>query len=96
MRRILSNLMCSVLAFYMWAAHAYCVDISFEPLSSRTLPSNFVKYLYQDSEGFVWIATNNGLARYDGRHTVSYGSRLEGYSFIYEIIEDVPHTASCH
>lgn len=92
MRRILSNLMCSVLAFYMWAAHAYCADISFEPLSSRTLPSNFVKYLYQDSEGFVWIATNNGLARYDGRHTVSYGSRLEGYSFIYEIIEDVPGT----
>ena len=92
MRRILSNLMCSVLAFYMWAAHAYCADISFEPLSSRTLPSNFVKYLYQDSEGFVWIATNNGLARYDGRHTVSYGSRLEGYSFIYEIIEDLPGT----
>lgn len=92
MRRILSNLMCSVLAFFMWAAHAYCTDISFEPLSSRTLPSNFVKYLYQDSEGFVWIATNNGLARYDGRHTVSYGSRLEGYSFIYEIIEDLPGT----
>lgn len=92
MRRILSNLMCSVLAFLMWAAHAYCNDISFEPVSSRALPSNFVKYLYQDSEGFVWIATNNGLARYDGRHTVSYGSRLEGYSFIYEIIEDVPGT----
>ena len=88
----MSNLMCSVLAFFMWAAHAYCTDISFEPLSSRTLPSNFVKYLYQDSEGFVWIATNNGLARYDGRHTVSYGSRLEGYSFIYEIIEDLPGT----
>ena len=90
MRRILADLMCSVLAFLMWAPSAYCNDVRFEQINSRSLPSNFVKYLYQDSEGLVWIATNNGLARYDGRHTVSYSSHLKDYSFIYEILEDAP------
>lgn len=30
------------------------------------LPSNEMTDIYQDDEGFVWIGTTNGLARYDG------------------------------
>lgn len=30
------------------------------------LPSNFVTSICQDSLGFIWIGTNNGLSRYDG------------------------------
>ena len=33
------------------------------------LPSNEVNHVYQDGDGYVWIATNNGLCRYDGLHT---------------------------
>ena len=33
---------------------------------SRGLPSNTVYNTFQDRDGFVWVGTENGLARYDG------------------------------
>ena len=30
------------------------------------LANNSVRYIYQDSKGFIWMATLNGLNRYDG------------------------------
>ncbi len=32
------------------------------------LENNFVRHIYQDSKGFLWMSTLNGLTRYDG-HT---------------------------
>lgn len=32
------------------------------------LPQSFISGLHQDRQGFVWIATRNGLARYDGHN----------------------------
>ncbi|MGQ2985436.1 ligand-binding sensor domain-containing protein [Flavobacterium sp.] len=31
------------------------------------LPQGFISAIVQDSKGFIWIGTRNGLARYDGR-----------------------------
>lgn len=31
------------------------------------LPQSFVSGLVQDADGFIWVGTRNGLARYDGR-----------------------------
>jgi signal transduction histidine kinase/DNA-binding response OmpR family regulator/ligand-binding sensor domain-containing protein len=45
-----------------------------QPFTSRTitiqhgLPDYYVTGLAQDRTGFIWIATRNGLARYDGRN----------------------------
>lgn len=36
------------------------------------LPSNQVQTLLQDSTGYIWIGTNNGLSRYDGYATVNF------------------------
>lgn len=36
------------------------------------LPSNEVYDLLQDSRGYIWIATDGGLARYDGVHLKTY------------------------
>jgi len=33
---------------------------------AQGLPSNEVYDIYQDSEGFLWFATDNGVVRYDG------------------------------
>ena len=40
--------------------------------ASDGLPSNHVRAIHQTSDGFLWIATNHGLARFDGREFVSY------------------------
>ena len=34
--------------------------------SEYGLPNTLVNDIYQDSRGFVWICTENGLARFDG------------------------------
>jgi ligand-binding sensor domain-containing protein/signal transduction histidine kinase len=38
------------------------------------LPSTGVTSIYQTKNGFVWIGTANGLARYDGRHILLFPS----------------------
>ena len=38
------------------------------------LLGNTVNELAQDAEGYIWMATNNGLTRYDGYSTVNYTS----------------------
>lgn len=45
----------------------------FKPLSTTiNFPTNEVRKLYQDSEGYIWISTYNGLLRYDGYSIVMY------------------------
>ena len=34
----------------------------------KGLPSNFCNRIIQDKKGFIWIATQNGLSRFDGKH----------------------------
>lgn len=48
-------------------------NVRFELFQNKQLPSNEVRKLYQDSEGYIWIPTYNGLARYDGYNVVNYG-----------------------
>ena len=36
------------------------------------LPSDMVGDILQDSRGFLWIGTNNGLSRYDGYALKNY------------------------
>jgi len=41
----------------------------------ENLTSNIVNYFYQDSYGFLWIATADGLNRYDGKNVKSFKNR---------------------
>jgi two-component sensor histidine kinase len=38
------------------------------------LPSSIVYDFYQDSKGFIWVATNGGLSKYDGFEFQTYSS----------------------
>lgn len=40
------------------------------------LPSDEVQKIYQDKEGFIWMATRYGLCRYDGYEVDVYKSNL--------------------
>lgn len=53
------------------------------------LPQSQVTHLSQDSKGFIWIATRNGISRFDGIEFVNY-FRKNGLpsNFVYNIIED--------
>jgi ligand-binding sensor domain-containing protein len=37
------------------------------------LSDNYIFSIYQDSFGYLWIGTANGLNRFDGKHFTSYG-----------------------
>ncbi|WP_461146721.1 hybrid sensor histidine kinase/response regulator transcription factor [Spirosoma pulveris] len=57
------------------------------------LPQGFVKSLIQDKRGFIWLATRDGLCRYDGVHFRIYThapqqARSLSFSSIYEIKDD--------
>lgn len=58
-----------LIVFFCFNEHvsAYQQQFNLDNYSiDRGLPSYFVKDVEQDSLGFLWIATDNGLARYDG------------------------------
>ena len=41
-------------------------------VENSDLSHNYVRAIIKDSDGFVWIATTNGLNRYDGHKTSVY------------------------
>ena len=67
-------------------------NLRFTPFPNRQLPSNEVRKLYQDSEGYIWIPTYNGLARYDGHNVVNYGfnnvTNKSFNSYLNAVVED--------
>lgn len=56
------------------------------------LPASYIFRIYQDSNGFLWISTYNGLSRFDGKEFVNYGYQ-EGMPHIIAdaIYEDKHH-----
>ena len=42
-----------------------------------SLPNSQVNDIYQDSRGFIWISTENGLARFDGRDFLTFHFRRD-------------------
>ncbi len=57
------------------------------------LPQGTVYATLQDSQGFVWFGTEDGLVRYDGReiHRYAYSPRIKDSlpgNFIFSIVED--------
>ena len=45
--------------------------------TESSLPNSRVNQIYQDSRGFVWISTENGLARFDGRDFLTFRYRRD-------------------
>ena len=61
--------------------------------TSDGIPNNSVRYMYQDSKGFLWLATLNGLSRYDGNSFLTFrpesGEKVSlADNRIYDLTED--------
>jgi len=60
-------------AFPFTLAFAQTEQFKFKHLTTREgLPSNCVNSILKDKDGFMWFATDNGLARFDGYIFKSY------------------------
>ncbi|MDR2057618.1 MAG: response regulator [Dysgonamonadaceae bacterium] len=58
--------------------------------NTNGLSNNQVEYIYKDSRGFMWFATNYGLNRYDGYDFVLYKSILgDSASIPYNAVRDI-------
>ena len=77
-----------VLLFFILPLLAIGQDVQLELLTSENGLSNpTIIDLEQDDEGFFWIATANGLNRYDGRSFVHFYDDQSGNSFVDAKIE---------
>lgn len=61
--------------------------------TSDGLPNNSVRNMYQDSKGFLWLATLNGLSRYDGNSFLTFRPEVKDRvsladNRIYSLAED--------
>src|SRR5580698_3304277 len=98
-----------LLAVLAWCVVAWCVvapvaraasdarPLVLEHLTTADgLPQGTVYTTLQDSQGFVWFGTEDGLVRYDGHEIVRYAysrnvsSSLPG-NFVWQIAEDAHH-----
>lgn len=65
-----------ILAFHSLAAY------NFKTISVKEgLTDNAIESIVQDSEGYMWFATNNGLNRYDGYDVSIWSLRNRGQNF---------------
>ena len=70
-------LFCILLTFFTISIESRANNfiLSSRHISTRDgLPGNTINEITQDPDGFIWIATNNGLSRYDGHSTVNYST----------------------
>jgi ligand-binding sensor domain-containing protein/anti-sigma regulatory factor (Ser/Thr protein kinase) len=66
------NLLFALLLFF---ANQYivCQEYIFEQFDTKNgLPSSEVYHVFQDSKGYIWFATDNGVSRYNGYDFTNY------------------------
>ena len=60
--------------YFCCGINVYSQTIPFQNFTSKNgLPQNFINDIYQDSHGFIWIASQVGVTRYDGYEFKTYG-----------------------
>lgn len=69
-------------------------QITFERIGKEQglIPGN-VNEILQDSTGFIWLATENGLCRFDGYNFINYNNRINdlyslSYNHVFSLLED--------
>jgi len=87
-------LVINLLIFYNFAISGS--KLEFERLNSNNgLSSEEIRNIFQDSEGYLWFLTREGLNQYDGYDIIVYGTGNEDMSFpspaFESITEDLEH-----
>jgi diguanylate cyclase (GGDEF)-like protein len=91
------GLLCLFLGVAVAQSAAETPPIVLEHLTTADgLPQGTVHVVLQDSQGFIWLGTEDGLVRYDGHELFryAYSPKAQGGlpgSFIQAIVEDAHH-----
>lgn len=94
MKTRLSSILLLFLFFIVSHRYAYCIELNFKNYSVENgLSSNTIFSIIQDSKGFIWIGTEDGLGRFDGYEFSNYHRKpKDPYSLInnhvYCLLED--------
>jgi signal transduction histidine kinase len=76
----------------------YCVGTSYGSPARRTirifttangLPDNTINDIQKDPEGFLWIATNKGIARFDGKNFFSFSTKNLKHFFEDNVVNEI-------
>ena len=79
-----------VVLYFLFSNTGRAQKIFFEQLTTAEgLPSDYVNCIFRDSKGFLWIGTDKGVCRYDGRRFY-YLDKDDGLpsNFVYSFAED--------
>ncbi|HRG54105.1 MAG TPA: two-component regulator propeller domain-containing protein, partial [Bacteroidia bacterium] len=60
------------ICFLILTLNNFAQELSFENLQLKGLPSSEVHQIAQDKDGFIWMATDAGLCKYDGNKLITY------------------------
>ncbi len=81
--RILLLSIFTVFAFWQTVYSEELFNFQFEKISHlENLPNNEILRLYQDSDGFIWIATTGGLYQFDGYELTEYRSNVYNFGLL--------------
>jgi len=83
-----------LIIYLLLSSYLFCQDIQFKHITiDDGLSQSTINCIFQDSKGFIWVGTENGLNRYDGynfsifKHEPSDSGSLSN-SWIWDIFED--------
>ncbi|MEN8157585.1 MAG: two-component regulator propeller domain-containing protein [Bacteroidota bacterium] len=81
MRQLHNNATLLLLMAFALSASGHTYD--FEHYTTRDgLPHNYITSVYQDAEGYIWLATRNGVSRFDGYDFKTYSTVLPDHTKI--------------
>jgi ligand-binding sensor domain-containing protein len=81
----------AILFFILSLCHPVVAQLQTEV--NKLLSNSSVKTVFQDSQGYIWFGTFDGLNRYDGHEMIVYRNQLKNiksipHNYIYCIAED--------
>ncbi len=80
---ILISLILMILSIPQLSANNYNFDVY---LKLKGLSTEETEEVYQDKEGYIWVATRNGLCRYDGYEVKTYKSDVYSRNCLCQIL----------